>query len=62
MNDNPAFGVGLQLFMGIPSFMRLPVSRDLKDKDVAIGITAILASNLVFEYHSLLAIKKSGKK
>jgi agmatinase/guanidinopropionase len=36
MNDNPAFGAGLQPFMGIPSFMRLPVSRDLKDKDVAI--------------------------
>jgi hypothetical protein len=24
MNDNPAFGAGLQPFMGIPSFMRLP--------------------------------------
>lgn len=36
MNDNPAFGTGLQPFMGIPSFMRLPVSRDLKDVDVAI--------------------------
>src|SRR5215510_5257056 len=35
-NDNPAFGAGLQPFMGIPSFMRLPVSRDLKDIDVAI--------------------------
>ena len=30
MNDNPAFGAGLQPFMGIPSFMRLPVSRELK--------------------------------
>jgi len=36
MNDNPAFGAGLQPFMGIPSFMRLPVSRELKDIDVAI--------------------------
>ena len=36
MNDNPAFGAGLQPFMGIPSFMRLPVSRELKDVDVAI--------------------------
>src|SRR5688500_15351220 len=36
MNDNPAFGAGLQPFIGIPSFMRLPVSRDLKDVDVAI--------------------------
>ena len=36
MNDNPAFGAGLQPFMGIPSFMRLPVSRELKSVDVAI--------------------------
>jgi agmatinase/guanidinopropionase len=36
MNDNPAFGAGLQPFMGIPSFMRLPVTRELKDVDVAI--------------------------
>ena len=36
MNDNPAFGAGLQPFMGIPSFMRLPVSRELKDIDVAV--------------------------
>jgi agmatinase len=36
LNDNPAFGAGLQPFMGITSFMRLPVSRDLKDVDVAI--------------------------
>src|SRR5512141_383199 len=36
MNENPAFGAGLQPFMGIPSFMRLPVTRQLKDVDVAI--------------------------
>ena len=36
MNDNPAFGAGLQPFMGIPSFMRLPVSRELDRVDVAI--------------------------
>jgi agmatinase/guanidinopropionase len=36
MNDNPAFGAGLQPFMGIPSFMRLPVTRNLKNVDVAI--------------------------
>jgi agmatinase/guanidinopropionase len=36
VNDNPAFGAGLQPFMGIPSFMRLPVSRDLKNVDVVI--------------------------
>jgi len=36
MNDNPAFGAGLQPFMGIPSFMRLPVSRQLDGVDVAI--------------------------
>lgn len=36
MNDNPAFGANLQPFMGIPSFMRLPVTRNLKDADVAI--------------------------
>ena len=36
MNDNPAFGAGLQPFMGITSFMRLPVSRALKDVDVAV--------------------------
>ena len=36
MNDNPAFGADLQPFMGIPSFMRLPVSRELEDVDVAI--------------------------
>ena len=36
MNENPAFGADLQPFMGIPSFMRLPVTRDLKGIDVAI--------------------------
>ena len=36
MNDNPAFGAGLQPFMGIPSFMRLPVSRELDGVHVAI--------------------------
>ena len=36
MNDNPAFGASLQPFMGIPSFMRLPVTRDLAGVDVAI--------------------------
>ena len=36
MNDNLAFGAGLQPFMGIPSFMRMPVSRELEDVDVAI--------------------------
>lgn len=36
MNDNPAFGAGLQPFMGIPSFMRLPVTRDLQGVDAAI--------------------------
>ena len=36
MNDNPAFGAGLQPFMGIPSFMRLPVTRELNEVDVAI--------------------------
>lgn len=36
VNDNPAFGADLQPFMGIPSFMRLPVTRELKGVDVAI--------------------------
>jgi agmatinase len=36
MNDNLAFGADLQPFMGIPSFMRLPVSRRLQGVDVAI--------------------------
>jgi agmatinase/guanidinopropionase len=35
-NENPAFGAGLQPFMGIPSFMRLPVTRDLQGVDAAI--------------------------
>jgi agmatinase len=35
-NPNPAFGAEQQPFMGIPSFMRLPVSRDLGHVDVAI--------------------------
>ncbi len=35
-NDNPAFGANLQPFMGIPSFMRLPVTRELANVDVAI--------------------------
>ena len=36
MNPNPAFGADLQPFMGIPSFMRLPVTRDLQSVDAAI--------------------------
>ena len=36
MNSNPAFGADLQPFMGIPSFMRLPVTRELNGVDVAI--------------------------
>jgi len=36
MNPNPAFGANLQPFMGIPSFMRLPVTRDLTGVDAAI--------------------------
>jgi agmatinase len=36
MNDNPAFGADLQPFMGIPSFMRLPATRELDGVDVAI--------------------------
>jgi len=36
MNDNPAFGASLQPFMGIPSFMRLPVTRELTGVDTAI--------------------------
>ena len=35
MNNNPAFGADLQPFMGIPSFMRLPATRDLSNVDVA---------------------------
>ncbi len=36
MNDNPAFGADLEPFMGIPSFMRLPVTHDLAGIDVAV--------------------------
>ena len=36
MNDNPAFGANLEPFMGITSFMRLPVTRDLTNVDVAV--------------------------
>ncbi len=36
MNENPAFGDGLQPFMGIPSFMRQPATRDLQGVDVAV--------------------------
>ncbi len=36
MNDNPAYGADLQPFMGIPTFMRLPATRDLDGIDVAI--------------------------
>ena len=36
MNNNPAFGADLEPFMGISSFMRLPVTRDLKNVDVAV--------------------------
>ncbi len=36
MNENPAFGADLQPFMGIPSFMRLPATRELKNVDVAV--------------------------
>ncbi len=35
-NDNPAFGAELEAFAGIPSFMRQPASRNLKDVDVAV--------------------------
>jgi agmatinase/guanidinopropionase len=34
---NPAFGAHLEPFHGIPSFMRLPVTHDLQDVDVAIA-------------------------
>ena len=33
VNNNPAFGADLEPFMGIPSFMRLPVTRDLDGID-----------------------------
>lgn len=36
-NPNPAFGAQLEPFHGIPSFMRLPVSRELKGVEVAIA-------------------------
>ena len=36
MNDNPAFGADLEPFMGIPSFMRLPATRELDSVDVAV--------------------------
>jgi len=36
MNENPAFGADLEPFMGIPSFMRLPVTHDLAGIDVAV--------------------------
>ena len=36
MNENPAFGADLQPFMGIPSFMRLPVTRELENIDTVI--------------------------
>jgi agmatinase len=35
-NPNPAFGSDLEPFHGIPTFMRLPASRQLEDIDVAI--------------------------
>ncbi len=35
-NPNPAFGAHLMAYAGIPSFMRLPVTRDLDNVDVAI--------------------------
>jgi len=35
-NPNPAFGSDLEPFHGIPTFMRLPASRDLNGVDVAI--------------------------
>ncbi len=35
-NPNPAYGTHLMAFAGIPTFMRQPATRDLKDADVAI--------------------------
>jgi agmatinase/guanidinopropionase len=35
-NPNPAFGAGMEPFHGIPTFMRLPASRDLEGVDVAV--------------------------
>jgi len=37
MENNPAFGADLEPFMGIPTFMRLPATRELEDVDVAIA-------------------------
>lgn len=36
MNDNPAFGTDQQPFMGIPTFMRLPATRELENVDAVI--------------------------
>jgi agmatinase/guanidinopropionase len=36
MNNNPAFGADLEPFMGIPTFMRLPATRELRGVDVAV--------------------------
>lgn len=36
MNENPAFGADLEPFMGIPTFMRLPATRDLEEVDIAV--------------------------
>jgi len=36
MNKNPAFGDGLEPFMGIPTFMRLPATRELENVDVVV--------------------------
>ena len=35
-NENPAYGAGLQAFVGIPTFMRQPANQNLDDIDVAI--------------------------
>jgi len=35
-NPNPAYGAHLGAFAGIPSFMRQPVSREIKDIDIAV--------------------------
>lgn len=36
MYDNPALGADLQPFMGIPTFMRLPATREIDDIDVVV--------------------------
>ena len=36
MEKNPAYGADLEPFMGIPTFMRLPATRELDDVDVVI--------------------------